>query len=222
MSIVFVSLGRWQQGRAVEKALIVGSSQRRAKQSVKPLPMDRVEYESLRYLPVSVEGEYDNQHQFLLDNQVRNHRVGYNVFTPVKIKESEKSVLVDRGWIAQGLTRQLLPDINIGKTKVNISGVVYVPYSKGFHLGGLDDGEFLWPRVIQFLDFDVISERLGYDLLPIVIRLSPKAENGFLREWAVVNMGPEKHYAYALQWYALALAMAIIFMILVLKKRNDA
>jgi len=221
MLIVFLSLGRWQQNRAVEKERIVSHSLERSKQQAEPLSLDRIEYESLRHLPVSVEGEYDDKHQFLLDNQVKNHQVGYNVFTPVKVKGSEESVLIDRGWVAQGLTRQLPPNIDIENIGVQLTGALYVPYGKGFRLGGLDDGEFLWPRVIQFLDFKEMSERLSYDLLPVVIRLSAEAENGFLREWNIVNMGPEKHYGYAVQWYALALAMIVIFMILALKKRND-
>ena len=221
MLIIFLSLGRWQQNRGAEKERIVALSQERSNKEAEPLSLDRIEYESLRHLPVNVEGEYDNQHQFLLDNQVKNHQVGYNVFTPVKIKRSEKSVLIDRGWVAQGLTRQLPPNVDIENTGVQLTGTLYVPYGKGFRLGGLDDGEFLWPRVIQFLDFKEMSERLSYDLLPVVIRLSAEAENGFLREWNIVNMGPEKHYGYAVQWYALALAMFIIFMILALKKRND-
>jgi len=222
MLLVFLLLGRWQQNRAEEKELIVVTSQERATKTPQPLPIDQIAYESLRYLPVFVEGEYDGQHQFLLDNQVKNHQVGYNVFTPVKIAGREKSILVDRGWVAQGLTRQLPPAVDIEDTQVRVTGALYVPYGKGFRLGGLDDGEFLWPRVIQFLDFEMMSDRLGYELLPAVIRLSAEAEHGFLREWNVVNMGPKRHYGYAVQWYALALAMLVIILILALKKRNEA
>jgi surfeit locus 1 family protein len=221
MFILFIFLGRWQQHRAAEKELIVTQNQERSKRKPEPLDLGRTEYESLRYLPVRISGKYDGDHQFLLDNQIKNHKVGYNVLTPVIVKGSEKAVLVDRGWVVQGLTRQLHPDISIESTEMNTEGQVYVPFSKGFRLGGLDDGEFLWPRVIQFLDFDAMSERLGYDLLPVVIRFSPKANNGYLRQWNIVNMGPERHLGYAFQWYALAVAMLGVLLVLALKKKSN-
>jgi surfeit locus 1 family protein len=221
MLVLFIILGRWQQHRAIEKELIVTQNQNRSKKKPEPLDLERMEYASLRYLPVTVFGKYDENHQFLLDNQIKNHKVGYNVLTPVIVRGSEKAVLVDRGWVVQGLTRQLHPDISIENIDMNAEGQVYVPFSKGFRLGGLDDGEFLWPRVIQFLDFDAMSERLGYNVLPVVIRLSPKADDGYLRRWNIVSMGPKRHLGYAFQWYALAAAMLGILLVLALKKKSN-
>jgi cytochrome oxidase assembly protein ShyY1 len=76
-------------------------------------------------------------------------------------------------------------------------------------------------RIETVLDFDAMSERLGYDLLPVVIRFSPKANNGYLRQWNIVNMGPERHLGYAFQWYALAVAMLGVLLVLALKKKSN-
>lgn len=218
MMALFLWLGTWQLDRADLKTEILEQSRNLSSKAVVSLELDRAEYESIRYSQVSVAGRYDIQHQLFLDNQVKHRKVGYNVLTPVKISGSNKAVLVDRGWVPQGQTRQLRPDIKFTQVNDLIVGSLYSPFGKGVRLGGLDDGEFLWPRVIQFLDFEAISERLGYHLLPVIIRLSPDAENGYLREWKTVSFSPDKHLGYAVQWFGLAIAMLVILIVLVIKK----
>ncbi len=218
MLLLFLALGNWQLDRAHEKQLLLDKAKAASTGEPIALPLDRTDYTVLRYAPVEVSGRYDTDRQFLLDNEVRNGEVGYSVLTPLKIRGSDKAVLVDRGWVRQGLTRQLLPDVKFEQSEDLVRGTVYVAFGKGFHLGGADDGEIVWPRVIQFVDFDVLARRLGYDLLPLVIRLSPEAPDGYLRQWKTVNMGPERHLGYAVQWFALATAMAVIFLILLFRK----
>lgn len=218
MVVLFLWLGNWQLNRAAAKTTILEQSHDQSSKAVESLPLDRDEYESIRYSQVTVDGSYDIEHQFLLDNQVKHHKVGYSVFTPVKIAGSNTAVLVDRGWVAQGQTREMRPDIQFAQVDSAIAGSLYSPFSEGVRLGSLDNGELLWPRVIQFLDFEAISERLGYHLLPVIIRLSPDAKNGYLREWKTVSFGPDKHLGYAVQWFGLAAAMLVILMVLGLKK----
>ncbi len=211
---LFVSLGVWQVNRARYKQTLVDKAVARESGAEIPLPLDLDDYSGLRYQPVSAVGRYDVDHQLLLDNQVRKGQAGYSVLTPFRIRGADRYVLVDRGWIPMGLTRQLLPDVGFTQKAVEIHGTAYTPFGKGFHLGGMDDGEFMWPRVIQFVDFGALSERLGYHLLPVIVRLSPDAPNGYLRQWKVVNMGPMRHWGYAFQWFALALAMLVILVVL--------
>ena len=220
MFLIFLALGNWQLNRAWEKQALLDRAQMASEAAPKPLPVERSDFGSLRYAPVEISGRYDTDRQFLLDNEVRNHVAGYSVLTPLIIKGRNEAVLVDRGWIPQGLTRQLLPDVGFTQVDKTIRGTAYVPFGKGFHLGGVDDGEIVWPRVIQFIDFDVLSRRLGYDLLPVIIRLSPEAANGYLRQWKMVNMGPERHLGYAFQWFALAVAMVVILAILMFRKES--
>jgi cytochrome oxidase assembly protein ShyY1 len=53
-----------------------------------------------------------------------------------------------------------------------------------------------------------LERRLGRALFPDVVRLesSPGLDTG----WIVVNLTPEQHLGYAVQWFALATALAIL------------
>jgi cytochrome oxidase assembly protein ShyY1 len=38
--------------------------------------------------------------------------------------------------------------------------------------------------------------------------MDPEDELGFFRHWVPEEMGPGRHYAYALQWFAMGLVLA--------------
>lgn len=217
---IFLSLGNWQLNRAEEKEQLLTEIAVKQEKDVIPFPVGKTEFDEMRYTRVGLRGSYETEKQFLLDNQVRNRIAGYNVLTPLKMANSEKYILIDRGWVPQGQTRQLLPDISVTADRLDLEGEVYVPFGEAYALGGMDSDQVAWPRVVQFLDFSLMSERLGYTLLPAVIRLSPQAGHGYLREWRHVNMGTDKHLAYAVQWFALAFAMVVILIILVVKRET--
>ncbi len=215
---VLLGLGTWQLQRAAYKRSLLEEFDAASRAAAVPLPVDAAtDYARLRYHAVFVEGAYDGGHQFLLDNQVVNGRAGYHVLTPLRLRETPWAVLVDRGWVAQGQTRQLLPDVRVGASPRRVSGQVYVPLGTGYRLGSLDGGTPGWPRVVQYLDFPAMSERLGYALLPVVIRLEPAAEDGYLREWKTLGTGPERHVGYALQWFGLAAALVVIIVVVAMR-----
>ena len=73
--------------------------------------------------------------------------------------------------------------------------------------------------VVELLDTHLISQFLHKSVYPFIIRLGKQSANGYVREWAVVAMPPERHYGYALQWFAMALVLLIIYVSLSLKNR---
>ena len=84
-----------------------------------------------------------------------------------------------------------------------------------------------WPLRVQKVDFDAIGERLGVELPPFEIRVTPELALGnnvpLPRHWQDVTvMGPERHKAYALQWFALALAALLIYVAAALRNRRKA
>ncbi len=217
---ILTGLGVWQLYRAGEKQELLQSFENRKQQPPVALDVAREDFGDLRFRQVQVQGVYDAGRQFLLDNQIRNGRPGYSVLTPLRLAGG-KAVLVDRGWVPQGLTRQLLPNVTIKQVDVQVTGTIYVPFGKPFSLGAIDAGGAVWPRVIQYVAFPEISERLGYDLLPLVIRLSPDAPEGYLREWAPLPFTPARHIAYAVQWFGLALALLVIAAVTTAKQQNS-
>ncbi len=216
---VFLALGNWQLQRKNEKEQILESELQKSSLESVALPLQLDDYSAWRYRDVVVSGQYLSSQQLLLENQIRDGVVGFNVFTPL-LTSAGHVVLVDRGWLEQGEYREQVPDIAVSEIHREISGYVYTPFAEGYRLGSIDNEQGGWPRMIQYIDYLQVSDILGKRLLPVVVRLSPEADHGYLREWAVVAFGPEKHMGYAVQWFALALAMFVIFIIL-LRKKND-
>lgn len=216
---ILVGMGTWQLMRAKEKQTILGQYQQQSSQPLLSLDTARDSYNDLRYRKVSVTGRYDESRQLLLDNQIRKGSAGFSVLTPMQLEQG-KWVLVDRGWVPQGLTRQLLPDTEIQQLDAAVTGQIYVPFGESFSLGSIDAESQFWPRVIQYVEFSEISALLGYDLLPLIIRLDPQAADGYLREWTTVAFTPARHVAYAVQWYGLAIALIVIVGVAMSGKQN--
>ncbi len=210
--ILFLSLGTWQMGRGNVKSDIEKASEQDDVGYMEVrLPLENLV--DWRYKKIKLTGVYDSSKQFLLDNQVRNRATGYNVLTPLYINDQSAWVLVDRGWIPQTSGREQLPNVDVNSgNDFSVSGNVYVPYDKAYSLGGIADGEdHGWPRRIQFVDYQLLSDRLGVTLQPFTLRLDVNEKYGYQRDWTENNITSQKHYGYAFQWYAMALALVVLW-----------
>ncbi|MCH7820547.1 MAG: hypothetical protein IIA07_00910 [Proteobacteria bacterium] len=58
------------------------------------------------------------------------------------------------------------------------------------------------------VDLDELAVAIGRDLQPFVLLMAPQDPGGFFRHWVPEEMGPGKHFAYALQWFAMAAILA--------------
>lgn len=220
--VLFLFLGNWQLQRADEKRAVLAGFEAAASARHQRLDLSVEPLESLRFRPVMLSGHYLPEQQFLLDNQVRQGQVGYRVITPLLDRDSGRTVLIERGWIPRGPERETLPDVTAGLAGdvVTIRGHVYLPFGEGYRLGAMDEAPGVWPRVIQYLDFAAIGERLQQDVPPLTVRLDPEEPLGYEREWRpVLPMGPERHLAYAVQWFGLALALVVIAMVMAYRRR---
>lgn len=211
---LLISLGLWQLHRAEEKnamllhAQLQGKSAATVWQATKALPQ--------QYQLVTVKGSYLN-HTFLLDNQSHQHQFGYHVLTPLQIAPG-KVVLIDRGWVPLKQPRSILPNSTIPQGEQLIKGQTYYPSAKQWILGDVIEKEQQEITVIERFDEKTISNILHNSVYPFIIRLDKSESYGYIREWPIVAMTPQRHYAYALQWFAMALSVFIIFIVTNLKK----
>lgn len=209
----FVSLGLWQLDRAEQKrALITHYKQRTADL---PVRLDGSQRDTAAMLNrrVAATGRYDPAHQVLLDNQVYRGRPGYFALTPLRLKGSDMTVLVNRGWVPMGRTRADLPDLGVTEEVLTLAGVVHKPGAPPLALGDAGDTTPGWPKVVQRVDLEALGERLNAPLLPYTLRLAPDQAHGYVRAWETQysRTAPEKHQAYAVQWFGLALVLLILF-----------
>lgn len=216
--LLFASLGFWQLDRAKYKQDILDRFEAR-------LQADFIEYnefdslDDMQYRKVILRGQFDNQRTLLLDNQLSNGRAGYHVISPF-ILESDSILLVNRGWVALGESRQKLPVI-IHQDNVNeIRGILVTPTENGFRLGDIKTDN-VWPRLIPFVDIDLLQPMFSDKLLPVLMWLSPQQDDVYERNWQPVWQSPEKSEAYALQWFSFAVIAVILFVMLNLRKLDE-
>lgn len=213
------NLGIWQLNRAAEKRAII---QQIAAGGATTHDLDSVEALPPRYQTVRARGRYDSTRQILLDNMPSLRGMpGYRILTPFQL-ETDGWILVDRGWLPLGSSREVLPDVDVGEQQRVIVGRLDELPRPGVRLGSSAGGRG-WPRVMNFPRHAEVEDALERPVAAMILRLDPAQSDGFDRALPLgPSVGPSRHVAYAVQWFALGLTMLIVFVILSFKpKHND-
>ncbi|OGI38637.1 MAG: hypothetical protein A2140_07215, partial [Candidatus Muproteobacteria bacterium RBG_16_62_13] len=167
--------------------------------------------DDLRYRRVQARGRYEPERQILLENRVHRGRPGYHVITPVRISGSDTRVLVNRGWVPFGPSRDEPPAIDTPRGIVTVTGVATVPSTGGFRLE-LRDTPAGWQRQWPYFDIPRYRAAVDFPVQSVVILLDPASEaGGFVRDWTRLEAGIAVHHGYAFQWFMLALTLLILY-----------
>ena len=210
---LLISLGIWQLNRADEKRQLLALQAQQQSAGTIPLKENNLDHaEAILYQKTKVSGRYDNKHQFFLDNQVVEGKAGYYVLTPLLIEGTDKAVLVNRGWVPLGNSRLEQPELTVHQNNRIVSGRINRFPRPGIVLEGAEIPSESWPAIIQVVDTELLAKRLGYRLFGFQIELDQELEDGFIRRWHdATTLPPEKHVAYAVQWFLLALTLSVLF-----------
>ncbi len=203
---LLVSLGFWQLDRYDSKRAMETLHQSRQDGSYslqdiqgQPDPL---------YFQLSVTGRFDNQRSFLLDNRTHNGRVGFHVLTSF-IADTGQTLLVDRGWIAGFSDRSQLPSIPAIKGLVSISGLSWQPAGEAFLLKE-DQWQQSWPKIVQAIDQKRMATELEARLQPWLLIQDADQPGSLQRNFHLTNMPATRHMGYAFQWFAMAIALALL------------
>lgn len=211
---LFMRLGFWQIQRAEEKEGMLRIEALRSKQE--PVRWQGEQVLPLQYQRLIVTGQYRPE-LFLLDNQHQNHQFGYDVLSPL-VLDNGVILLIDRGWIVGDHTRRAFPPIITPQQPIQVRGTVYFPSAKQWLLGPSVEKKTAQLAILENIDTKKVSQILQKSVYPFIIRLDREEEYGFVRQWPTVSMSPQRHWAYAWQWFAMALVVFVIFLALNLKK----
>lgn len=209
-----IFLGLWQLQRADEKAELAGAFEQQQRKSPAPLAsLWNEPTEELAYRPVKLRGEFLSGVYFLLDNRISNGRFGYEVLHVVQLADGGVA-LVNRGWVAGDPSRQTLPQLAQLAGEKEMMGHVYVAPGKPYLLAP-QKIEGQWPHLVQAVEMDVMQtqvEKLGRGaLFPYPVRIDANAAGALQVDWKVINVSPDKHTGYAVQWFAMAAVLAIFY-----------
>jgi surfeit locus 1 family protein len=168
------------------------------------------------YHNVEARGEFDPDRTVYLDNRLHQGRAGYQVVSPLKIAGSSRYVLVERGWVAAGPDRRQLPPVVTPAGEVDIAGVATPANPPVFELSEQVQAGKVW----QNLTVDRYRSQFALDLQPTIIQQHSDLPDGLVRDWQPPSLGIERHRAYALQWFSMALAILILYVVLNVRRRT--
>lgn len=209
VELALLRLGFWQLARAGEK-----QAQRIQLESVlakrQGAPLSLLDGDTRRIEWTEGELRFRAGPLLLLDNQRRADAVGVSVYQLAE-NAAGQSLLVDLGWLPVKGDRHLPAPAPL-QGDYAVRGLLLPPPAMGIALGppfGVQaDGNLLLMR----LDRQALAAHFNRPLAARVLRLDPALPLGFSRDLALHanTLSPEKHRGYAVQWFGLAAAFAVL------------
>ena len=212
-----LQLGNWQLSRAQEKESRQERLDLLSQQPAIALPTVPVKLEDFQYRRVEARGTYVPIHTIYLDNKIYRGIAGYHIVTPLRIGTSSMHVLVNRGWVAADLDRSKLPRVPASDGPIVVSGIATTAIQKTLELSK----ELVSGQVWENLDLERYRNATGLLLQPVMILQQDEIEDGLVRHWARPDSGSGKNLGYAFQWFAMALAVLIIYLVLSVKRERS-
>ena len=212
-----VSLGLWQLDRADQKRTIEAAIVSANAGPVELIANGR-ELLDKEYFHVRLQGSYLSDKQFIYDNQIVDQVSGYYVLTPFILTDQLGVILVNRGFIPWNGQREKFADIAVDSVSREIKVQVSSPI-KRMELKATDVSR-QFPVLIQAIDFDVLEEVSKLKFVKVVGLLDRSSSDGYVRKWEPYTGSIEKHIGYAIQWFLMALVLAIIGLRIGLKRRK--
>lgn len=208
LSLVFVSLGRWQLERHSERRLEnTVNSQRLAAPPVSLSDMlvaAGSDLESLEYRRVEVSGVFVPEQEILVRSQVANERPGFHVVTP--LITSSGTLLVNRGWVPLAVEAPPVIAVPPDSEPGILEGVVRTSQTRP-SIGPVEpDGQL---QIVARIDLERLARQYE-DLLPIwVQQTDPPPGDLPIRVPLPDTDDPGPHLPYAVQWFSFA-AIAVV------------
>lgn len=215
-----IALGYWQLDRAQEKQFLMEALQQ---------PELRVS--SLDELPAStagrrvlLTGRFLADRDVLLDNQPRQGRPGWALMTPFRLQHGGL-VLTSRAWLPVTARRENFAEA-VPPAAAELLGEIAlraefraIP-SQRPALNQVGPGQAGWPKLVlqlqlpqiaRWLD-EPLADGIAWNLEPIGGHPPPAHPLAY--------MTVERHYGYALQWFALGLTWLVLYLLYLWRARS--
>ncbi|CAG8868963.1 hypothetical protein PS627_03307 [Pseudomonas fluorescens] len=203
-----IGLGCWQLGRAEQKRELLAMQAERQVEA--PVSVGQLSAASdVAYRRVHLEGTFDGEHSLLLDNRLRDGQVGVELLQPFQDQASGLWLLINRGWLPWP-DRRVPVAIDTPAHSLALNAWIYVAPGSAFQLRA-DPVGGRWPHLLTAIDARQLWPQLQREGFAHELRLEPGPAS-YRLDWPIVAMGPEKHLGYAVQWFALAAALVLLYL----------
>lgn len=213
-------LGFWQLERAKEKQYRLYQLEKGGQSVVTDLT--QIDQSLIaQFQSVELQLELYGYDSLYLDSKINNKRPGYHVLNIAKDSSSGKYLLINRGWEFAGIERGRLPEVELPPRQWLVQGRVYPIAEEAIKTADAKVEKSSDGMRLPVMDRSVVEKiesHYGIQLEQYLIRLNQQSEAALETDWKWTNMSADKHLAYAVQWFALALALLVISLVVCIKK----
>lgn len=215
-----VALGFWQLGRAKTKQALQQRIDDFAQQPPLLISATELKQDDVLLRRVEARGRFEPGHAVFIDNRLYKHQPGYYVYMPLRFPGTNKFVLVNRGWIAAGAERNRAPAVKTPAGDVAVIGTATPPSERFLELSSKVAEGNIWQNLV----LERYRQATKLDVHPIIIQqTSPTGtfDDGLIRDWPPVDLKRNTHLAYAVQWFTMAAAIFIYYVVINVRRKPD-
>ena len=207
-----ISLGNWQTRRAEEKLAIEQAIIARGQLAPLDAASIKPGQQPEEFRRVVADGEFLADWPIYLENRPHGAQSGFYLLMPFRIADSGDVVLVARGWFPRDpVDRTRVPEVPVPKGRQHIEGSVRSHATRVMQLG---DASAIKPgAILQNIEPAGFAAASGLHVQAFIIEQRNDTHDGLVRDWPAPSAGVDKHRGYAFQWYALAAAAFLFYLI---------
>lgn len=218
--LALLALGTWQVERLGWKERLIAERHAGVIAPPAPLPGSLAEAKPLEYHHIAATGTFLNDRELFLGATDDDGHPGYHVITPLKLVDGEV-LLVDRGFIPEGRKDPASRAEGELKGQVIVSGLLRLGSDVKPHWFLPDNNVarnyWIW------VDIPAMAKAAHVDrVLPFYMDADASPNPGGLPVGGQTRLDlPNNHLQYAITWYALAVALAVIYIIFIRRRRAE-
>jgi surfeit locus 1 family protein len=206
--VLLLGLGAWQLVRLAEKNAINAFRAERAAAAAVALPARIDDVGAWEFRRVVVAGTFDHDRELRVNARSQRGNTGYDLVTPLR-RGDGPPVLVNRGWVPYSRKEPATRQEGQVAGPTTIEGILRTEPRKGWLMPDNDAARNEW----FWFDLPAMKSSAGVpDAAPFYIEAGPAPNpGGFPIGGQTIVQLPSNHLQYAITWFALAIALAAIY-----------
>ena len=206
--LLLLGLATWQVQRLHWKEGLIAERQAGLHAAPMPLPSSLAAARALEFHPVTAEGEFLNAQELDLHAQSLRGEQGFHIVTPLRLADGA-ILLVDRGFVPTDREAPATRAAGEPQGRVRVTGLLRLPEGKGWFTPENEPQRNSW----FWIDLPAMAKAAGVaPVLPFYVDADATPNpGGWPKGGQTITDLPNNHLQYAITWYALALALIVIY-----------
>ncbi|MFM9843421.1 MAG: SURF1 family protein [Dongiaceae bacterium] len=214
--ILLLGLGSWQVQRLFEKAAVIAERESRIAAAPVELPAPGAAaieaLAPLEFRRAVASGEFRHDKELYVAARTMRGNVGYQIVTPLRLS-SGGTLLVNRGWVPEAQKDPARRAEGQAAGLVTVDGAIRLPGHQNWLQPDNEPQNNMW----FWLDLPAMAAQAGIpaaELVPVFLEAGPAANPGGIPIGGQTKVTlPNDHLQYAITWYILAVALAVIYVV---------